>query len=62
MLTKYKEYILQRKFTTFGSTWFVIDDDMNKQAHFTLQEFNRYFMSKSEMRKLKLKKLDEKKV
>lgn len=61
-LTKYKEYKLQKKFNSFGATYFIIYDDMNEEIHLNLQEFNRYFLSKDEIRKKKLQKIRKKKL
>ncbi len=56
-LTKHKTYTLTNKFFSIGVTWFEFMDDNNMTINFTLQQFERYFLSKREIRRLKLKTL-----
>jgi len=57
-LTKYKNYILTKKFFSLGSTWFEFSDDTDNTIHFSLQQFERYFLNKKEVRKLKLEMIN----
>ncbi len=60
-LTKHKTYILNNKFYAFGTTWFEFIDDKNITTHFSLQQFENFFLPKIEIRKLKLETLNNKK-
>lgn len=59
-LTIGKTYILSDIFNSLGSTWFRINDDDKTLFDLTLQEFEKCFLSKTEMRKRKLEKLNGK--
>ena len=59
-LTKYKSYTLNKKFINYmGATWFEFIDDNKQTIHFSLQQFERYFLSKREIRKLKLETIEK---
>jgi len=56
-LTKYKTYTLTNKFFDLGAICFEFIDDNDIKIHLSLQQFEQYFLSKKEIRKLKLKTL-----
>lgn len=57
-LTKHRSYIIKDKFfITYNVWWFEIINDRDAIVQINLQQLERYFLSKKEIRKLKLEKI-----